>query len=76
MTENTEHIEWMTPIEVAKYLKLPSRDAVRQAVFAGILPAHKLGRLLRFRKDEIDQLLNDCRLDNGNKRTDKEPEDR
>ena len=57
MTDSSEQIEWMTPAEVAKYLKYPSKEAVRQAVFNGVLPAHKMGRLLRFRKDEIDKLL-------------------
>ncbi len=46
----------MTPIEVAGYLKMSVR-AVYMDVRRGNLPAHRLGRRLRFRRSEIDAKL-------------------
>ncbi len=49
--------EWLTPDEATAYLKFPSRDALYQAVHRGQLPAHRLGRRLRFRRSELDARL-------------------
>jgi len=50
--------EWMNADELAEYLSLPSRKAVYQAVRRGEIPAHRFGeKRLRFRRDEIDEVL-------------------
>ena len=51
-------VEWLTALEAANYLGLPSRKALYQAVRRGQVPVHRLGRRrLRFRRAELDQLL-------------------
>ncbi len=49
--------EWLTPNEATAYLKLPTRDALYQAVHRGQVPVHRLGRRLRFRRAELDARL-------------------
>ncbi len=49
--------EWLTADEATAYLKFPSRDALYQAVCRGQVPAHRLGRRLRFRRPELDARL-------------------
>jgi hypothetical protein len=36
---------------------LPSRKALYQAVRRGLIPGHRLGRLLRFYRPELDRVL-------------------
>jgi excisionase family DNA binding protein len=48
---------WLTPDEAVHYLALTSRKALYQAVRRGALPAHRLGRLLRFYRPELDRVL-------------------
>jgi len=48
---------WLTPDEAVRYLALTSRKALYQAVRRGALPAHRLGRLLRFYRPELDRVL-------------------
>lgn len=47
----------MTPKETAAYLNLPSERAVYMAVRRGQIPAHRLGRRLRFYRSELDAIL-------------------
>jgi excisionase family DNA binding protein len=47
---------WLTVEQAAAYLSL-SRKALYQAVRRGQLPVHRLGKRLRFRRDEIDRAL-------------------
>jgi excisionase family DNA binding protein len=49
--------EWLTAEEAMAYLRLPSRDALYQAVSRGQLPVHRMGRRLRFRRAELDARL-------------------
>jgi excisionase family DNA binding protein len=57
---------WLNADQAAKYLALPSAKAIYEAVRRGEIPAHRLGeRRLRFRRDELDALL-DSRLIGGN----------
>jgi excisionase family DNA binding protein len=51
------HAVWLTVEEAARYLGLPSRKALYQAVRRGHVPAHRLGRVLRFRRLELDAAL-------------------
>ena len=49
---------WLTPDQVVRYLALPSRKALYEAVRRGQLPAHRLGaRRMRFNRAELDRLL-------------------
>lgn len=51
-------IEWLGVDQAARYLGLPSRKALYQAVRRGQLPVHRLGtRRMRFRRVELDQVL-------------------
>ncbi len=52
---------WLTADETAGYLGLPTRKALYAAVERGQVPAHKLGRRLRFRREELDALLGRAR---------------
>ncbi len=52
-----DRIEWLSADEATVYLRFPSRDALYQAVHRGQVTAHKLGRRLRFRRDELDAEL-------------------
>lgn len=49
--------DWLTPEQAAGYLALPSRKALYQAVRRGRIPGHRLGRLLRFHRAELDRVL-------------------
>ena len=53
-TASTPLGPWLTAAEAAKYLGLPSQRAVYQAVRRGQLPAHRLGRRLRFHLRDLD----------------------
>lgn len=48
--------EWLTPVEVAKYLRL-SLGSVRNMTSNGELPYFKLGRRVRYLKKELRILL-------------------
>ena len=48
---------WLTVEEAVVYLGLKSRMALYQAVRRGQVTAHRLGRRLRFRRSELDELL-------------------
>lgn len=48
---------WLTPAQAVRYLGLPSIRALYQCVRRGQLPAHRLGRSLRFLRGELDAVL-------------------
>jgi len=52
-----ENLTWLTSNEAADYLRLPSVGALRVLVCKRRVPFHKLGRSLRFKKSELDRLL-------------------
>lgn len=49
--------QWLDADEAAEYLRLRSRRALYDHVRRGRVPAHRLGRLLRFRRAELDAAL-------------------
>jgi len=55
--KNKERSPWMSPDQVAEYLALPSRKAVYEAARRGEIPCYRLGRRLRFRREELDAVL-------------------
>ena len=48
---------WMTAEAAARYLGMPSRKALYQALRRGQVRGHRLGRRIRFLKTELDQSL-------------------
>jgi excisionase family DNA binding protein len=49
---------WLTPAQATRYLALPSRRALYQAVRRGHLPVHRLGkRRMLFNRAELDRVL-------------------
>lgn len=56
-----ENLTWLTSIEAAQYLRLPSVGALRVLVCKRRVPFHKLGRSLRFKKRDLDRLLETSR---------------
>jgi len=49
---------WLTALEAAGYLGLPSRKALYDAIRRGQVPVHHLGkRRMRFHRAELDQVL-------------------
>lgn len=57
---------WMTLQEVAGYLRV-SKDSIYRLAQKGEVPASKIGNLWRFRKDEIDEWMNNNRKDKESK---------
>jgi len=51
------HPVWLTVEEGVRYLGLKSRMALYQAVRRGQVPAHRIGRRMRFRRSELDEAL-------------------
>jgi excisionase family DNA binding protein len=60
---NTEErrLRWLNADEATAYLGFPTRKALYAAVERGQVPAHKLGRRLRFSRAELDALLRRAR---------------
>lgn len=49
--------KWITAEEAARYLRLSSVFVLRNMVYEKRVPYYKLGRLLRFKVSELDQIL-------------------
>jgi excisionase family DNA binding protein len=52
-----ENLTWLNANEAAEYLRLPSVGMLRVLVCKREVPFHKWGRRLRFRKLELDRLI-------------------
>lgn len=52
----TESDEWLTSVEVCDYLKI-SKKTLMNKVSLGHIPRFKLGRLNRYLKSEIEELI-------------------
>ena len=52
-----ENLVWLDANEAAEYLRLPSVGVLRVLVCQRKVPFHKLGRRLRFKKMELDRLV-------------------
>ena len=48
---------WMTSLEATEYLRLPSVEALYQAVRRGQIPCYQFGRRYRFNLDELDDAI-------------------
>jgi excisionase family DNA binding protein len=49
--------DWLTAVEAADYLRLPSVAALYQRVARGQIKAFRLGRQMRFRRRDLDALM-------------------
>jgi len=49
--------EWLTADQAVRYLSLVSRKSLYAHVSRGRIPAGHLGRLLRFRREDLDKAL-------------------
>ena len=56
---------WLSVEEIAEYLGI-KRDTVYKWINRKSMPAHKVGRLWKFRKDEVDEWI---RQDNTDQRS-------
>jgi excisionase family DNA binding protein len=54
-------LRWLTADEATLYLGLPTRKALYAAVERGQVPAHRFGRRLRFKPDELDSVFGRAR---------------
>ena len=52
-----ENLKWLNSEEAVAYLRLPSLGALRNLVYRRQIPCTKLGRLLRFDREELDRFL-------------------
>ena len=58
-----EKAKWLSADEAARYLRLPSAGSLRNLVSERRVAYHKLGRLLRFRISDLDDLLESSRIE-------------
>lgn len=56
--------KWVNLEDVAEHLSL-SKDTVRNWVKGGRLPTYKVGKMYKFQLSEIDQLVRDGKLAEG-----------
>lgn len=54
---------WLTAEEATAYLKLSSVCSLRNFVYEKRVPYYKLGRLLRFKVSELDQLIESTKIE-------------
>ena len=58
-----DNLVWLTTEEARIYLRLPSKEALRQLIYRGVLNRPcKLGRSYRFKKSELDMHIESSRL--------------
>lgn len=50
------NLEWFNTVEAAEYLRL-SVSSLRSMLCRGTIPRYKLGKSLRFKKADLDELL-------------------
>lgn len=58
-----ENLVWLTSEEARIYLRLSSKEALRQLVYRGVLvQPYRIGRSIRFKKSELDTFIESSRL--------------
>jgi excisionase family DNA binding protein len=57
-------IQWLGTKEAARYLGITQRTLYK-LINAGQLPAYKIGRVIRVRRDEVDAFLDTARIKPG-----------
>ena len=61
---------WLSVDEIAAYLGI-KRDTVYKWIADKRMPAHKVGRLWKFRKEEVDKWVRQGAAAEGDERTEK-----
>jgi excisionase family DNA binding protein len=64
MAESTSEQPLMTVADVAEHLQL-NQQTIRNWIDAGTLPAFRVGRRVRIRRSDLDQLLHNGYRGNG-----------
>ena len=59
---------WMTLQEVSEYLQL-SKDQIYRLAQRGKIPASKVGSRWRFRRERVDQWMEDMAVDTNERRS-------
>jgi excisionase family DNA binding protein len=67
---STENEKWSSVEEVSEHLQV-HKDTIRLWIKKGEIPAHKIGRLWRFKISEIDEWVRSGKSADINKGTDK-----
>jgi len=58
-----DNLVWLTTEEARIYLRLSSKEALRQLVYRGVIRSpYKLGRNNRFKRSDLDMFLESSRL--------------
>jgi excisionase family DNA binding protein len=59
-----DNLIWLNTKEAAEFLRV-SPNSLRIMVCRGEIPSYKLGKRLRFKKSELDELLESSKTDGG-----------
>jgi len=57
-------IEWMSTGDAADYLGVQSRTLYR-FIDEGRLPAYRLGRVIRLKREDVELFVQSCRIEPG-----------
>lgn len=60
----SDAIEWMSTADAAEYLGVQSRTLYR-FIDEGRLPAYRFGRVIRLKRDDVDDFVQSCRIEPG-----------
>jgi|GEM_PF-6130150 len=58
-----DKVAWLTTEQAAAYLQLKSAKSIRNLVADKRIAYHKLGRFLRFKKNDLDEFLEFSRIE-------------
>ena len=59
-----ETIDWMSTADAADYLGVQSRTLYR-FIDEGRLPAYRFGRVIRLKRNDVDEFVQSCRIEPG-----------
>lgn len=59
-----ETIDWMSTADAADYLGVQSRTLYR-FIDEGRLPAYRFGRVIRLKRNDVDDFVQSCRIEPG-----------
>ena len=59
-----DHIEWMSTSDAARYLGVQVRTLYR-FIDEGHLPAYRFGRVIRLKREDVDDFVQLCRIEPG-----------
>lgn len=60
----SDAIEWMSTADAAEYLGVQSRTLYR-FIDEGRLPAYRFGRVIRLKRDDVEEFVQSCRIEPG-----------